>query len=439
MVHRRALGRLVAAAGEQPERRPAATAAAPSSCRSSPRRLPCFVREVAGPPAAGRASPGRGPSSRSCTAWRARSSRSPRRARAGCPSSSRPRRGRRSTCPSPAYAGCGRAAAGGSATVPTASTPGGRSRGTKTPRAASYSTRAPACASREYAGWRRPTRRARRNRASPRRLSTRRRRPRRPAARRAAAGAVRRSTTRDDLCTPARARASTASSPRSSALTTTARSPGRSAQSSTSRRTAAGQHHAGEVVPGKDERLLDRPRRRRRSARPGSGRASCPRRPGRGRPRRSPSAVPLRSPRSRCSSPAASVDDSDGMSFSGGGGSRSRARLPTADHEHLDAAMLDLVPAGAPAVRVDSPEAGDVAKEALVQRPRPPRPDHRLVVEADRGERPAELVDDAERVDARASPGRSAAAPALPRAAARRRRGRSARRRPPSGSSGSCP
>jgi hypothetical protein len=38
---------------------------------------------------------------RSCSAWRARSSRSPPRRSGGCPSRSRPRRGRRSTCPRP--------------------------------------------------------------------------------------------------------------------------------------------------------------------------------------------------------------------------------------------------------------------------------------------------------------------------------------------------
>ena len=94
-VQRRALHRLVMTAGEQTEldgrpRRP--------RCRRPDRRL---VRaqsraRAAGSTRGGRAFPGTGPSSRSCSAWRARSSRSPRRPRASRPSRSRPRRRRRS-------------------------------------------------------------------------------------------------------------------------------------------------------------------------------------------------------------------------------------------------------------------------------------------------------------------------------------------------------
>ena len=51
--------------------------------------------------------PWHGPIVASCSASRARSSRSPRRSRASCPSWSRPRRRRRSTCPCPRYAGSG--------------------------------------------------------------------------------------------------------------------------------------------------------------------------------------------------------------------------------------------------------------------------------------------------------------------------------------------
>jgi hypothetical protein len=49
-------------------------------------------------------------------------------------------------------------------------------------------------------------------------------------------------------------------------------------------------------------------------------------------------------------------------------------------------------------VLVELAQAGDVAEELLVERPGPPRPDHRAVVEADRGERAPELVGEDERV-----------------------------------------
>src|SRR5207253_1610988 len=43
-------------------------------------------------------------------------------------------------------------------------------------------------------------------------------------------------------------------------------------------------------------------------------------------------------------------------------------------------------------------EAGEVSEQLLVQRPRAARPDHRAVVEADRREWAADLVDDTEQV-----------------------------------------
>jgi hypothetical protein len=67
-------------------------------------------------------------------------------------------------------------------------------------------------------------------------------------------------------------------------------------------------------------------------------------------------------------------------------------RGPGADHEHIRAAMLDVVALLATAVLVDLSEPGDAAEEPLVERPETPRADHRPVVEADRGEEPADLV-----------------------------------------------
>ena len=60
--------------------------------------------------------------------------------------------------------------------------------------------------------------------------------------------------------------------------------------------------------------------------------------------------------------------------------------------------MLDVVAVRAAGVLVQLAQSGDVAEELLVERPGPARPDHRAVVEADRGERAAELVGDDERV-----------------------------------------
>ena len=96
-VDRRALGGLERAARRARPSARRARAAARSSCRpppgSGPSPAPSAARR-----AAGTCGPGTGPSWRSCSAWTARSSRSPPRPRGGCPSRSRPRTGRRSTC-----------------------------------------------------------------------------------------------------------------------------------------------------------------------------------------------------------------------------------------------------------------------------------------------------------------------------------------------------
>ncbi len=77
---------------------------------------------------------------------------------------------------------------------------------------------------------------------------------------------------------------------------------------------------------------------------------------------------------------------------------RLAARRAGADHEHLRVAVLDVVALLAAAVLVDLAEAGDAAQELLVERPQAARADHRPVVEADRGEGPADLVGDGQQV-----------------------------------------
>src|SRR5581483_1868011 len=92
------------------------------------------------------------------------------------------------------------------------------------------------------------------------------------------------------------------------------------------------------------------------------------------------------------------VDEQDAVAVRGRGARRREPGATAADHEHVDRAVLGVVPGAAAAVLVDPPEPGDVAEEPLVQGPQPPRPDHRAVVEADRCERSADLVDDGEQI-----------------------------------------
>ena len=101
-----------------------------------------------------------------------------------------------------------------------------------------------------------------------------------------------------------------------------------------------------------------------------------------------------------------------------------------ADHQHLGAAVLDVVAALAAAVLVDLPEPGDVAQELLVERPRAARADHRPVVEADRRERPADLVGDGEQVVVERAADVLRLDVHARRRAASRTRARSASRRP---------
>ena len=71
---------------------------------------------------------------------------------------------------------------------------------------------------------------------------------------------------------------------------------------------------------------------------------------------------------------------------------RGAARRAATDDEHARPAMLGVVAAGVPRVRIELPETGSATQELLVQRPGGARADERAVVEADRRERAADLV-----------------------------------------------
>ena len=66
--------------------------------------------------------------------------------------------------------------------------------------------------------------------------------------------------------------------------------------------------------------------------------------------------------------------------------------LAAADDEHPRPAVLRVVAARVPRVRIELAEPGRAPQELLVQRPRGARADERAVVEADRRERAADLV-----------------------------------------------
>jgi len=165
---------------------------------------------------------------------------------------------------------------------------------------------------------------------------------------------------------------------------------------------AFGQHHPDQVVARKEERLLER-----------AGRDDDPLRAeaeeqltrvhgdeatfvDAERPRRRD----LLDPRSDGQSGLlkAFVDEDDLAPRSCGLVRGRASRAARADHEHVGPPVLDVVAPRPAAVPVDLAEAGDVAQESLVQRPRAARPDHRPVVEPDGRERPAHLVDDGERI-----------------------------------------
>ena len=150
----------------------------------------------------------------------------------------------------PVYAGRGRAASPPvPVTEPAASTLGGRSLGTKTPRFASNSILAPAWASSEYAGCAPPETTSRSHATWLPPIFTL-ARCRRPRASSELSSSRRRSTT-SATSVPALRRTSAASTPASSAVTTTARFPGLIEKSETSRRTAPGSMIPGRSLPGK--------------------------------------------------------------------------------------------------------------------------------------------------------------------------------------------
>ena len=229
--------------------------------------------------------------------------------------------------------------------------------------------------------------------------------------------------------------------PRASAAITTARSPGLSAEVADQAQRAVGEHHADEVVAGEDERLLDRAGRDHDPLRAHAQQQVA------GLDRDEPALVDADA-RVRARRPR-TARRRTGATFSSTSSTRSPAAAaaarrrepgaPAADDEHVDAAVLGVVAPRPPAVLVDAAEAGEVAQHLLVHGPQPTRPDQRAVVEADRRERLADLVDDARRGRGRASRSRSAARPPPRRAPAPRRRGRWARRRPASCNWHSCP
>ena len=367
----------------------------------------------------GRACPGTGPSSRSCSAWRARSSRSPRRSRASRPSSVTSSQTQTKHLPPPRRAtGAGATAladlardradgldARGEVASGRRRRAPRRTRSARRPgRAASRRAGGPPDIDEQVAGDRLAvdsTRRAgpcarraaircgARARAG-RRPRRRRRRPRR-ASRRRRARARRRATT-------------------------TARSPGLIAKSrdEAARPRSAASRRRGRC-PGR-RAAARAPRSRRRSARRGSGAAAFPRRRGRGRPRRcrarargrrsrrrelEPRAARAARRRARHARPLAAWPRAAASSPAAPPPITSTSRAP----------VLDVEAAVRRRVLVHLAEAGDAAQELLVERPRPPRPDHRPVVEADRRERPADLVDDADQVAVERADARSAARP----------------------------
>ena len=183
---------------------------------------------------------------------------------------------------------------------------------------------------------------------------------------------------------------------------------------------AAGEHHAGQVVAGEQQRLLDRPggvddlRGRApggacRPARPARARRTRRARALRTAPRRRASRARAASSRA-CSVAALGEQAPAGLralvgqhhvgAQLGGRDRRAEARRAAPDHEHVRVAAPVL---GAPLalllVLAQLPEPGGVAQHLLVQRPQPPRADEGLVVEAGRREGPAEEVGGAHGVE----------------------------------------
>ena len=217
----------------------------------------------------------------------------------------------------------------------------------------------------------------------------------------------------------ARCSASAASSPRSEVVAITARVPGCDGVQRGQPPHAAGEHHAGQVVAGEHQRLLDRAGRQRRAGGRGPGAACRPARPGRAR-RRSRARSRARGSRTRLArSLLTSVRTSSATaSTSAGRPARAPRRRAPRQRRAAAAAAAALSPAAPPPTTSTSAwrrrysvrhsrsgcssqpaQTGGVAQHLLVQRPQPPRADERLVVEAGRGERACRQVGHAHRVE----------------------------------------
>ena len=160
---------------------------------------------------------------------------------------------------------------------------------------------------------------------------------------------------------------------------------------------AVGEHHADEVVPREDERLLGRARGDddplgAEAVEDGAGvDRDEPALPDPERARRREHLDARRAARSR--SAGVLVDEDDARARPSRPRARPRGRPappPTTSTRALP--VLGVVAARVPGVLIELPEAGGAPQELLVQRPRGARPDERAVVEADRRERAADLV-----------------------------------------------
>ena len=179
------------------------------------------------------------------------------------------------------------------------------------------------------------------------------------------------------------------------------------------------EHHVDEVVAREDERLLDRPCRdddlpgadpdervavRDRDqagledADRDGGHEELHARNDRALPQLGRALVSLPVGEQRSTDVGPFVDEDHAVPSGRRRDGRLEAGLAPADHDDVRARVDDLDSLAPGAVRVEPPEAGGAPQDPLVERPEPPRADERLVVEARRRERPAELVDHPQQV-----------------------------------------
>ena len=157
----------------------------------------------------------------------------------------------------------------------------------------------------------------------------------------------------------------------------------------------AGEHHPDEVVPREDERLLggsrgddDPP-----GAEPVENGAGVDgNEPALPDPERTSRREHLDALELHSLQPGVLVDEHDARTPGRRSPCGRTAGLSTAHDEHACLPVLGVIAAGVPCVLVELPKAGGAPQELLVERPQSPRPDERAVVEADRGERAADLV-----------------------------------------------